>query len=83
MSQIMLTQGDRIDRQVEALIAKYQILRGTTAETLARKLGLSVSTWNRKRKQGSAMTVLQILRLESALNIPRAELLDALKGVTQ
>ena len=83
MSQIMLTQGDRIDRQVEALIAKYQILRGTTAETLARKLGLSVSTWNRKRKQGSAMTVLQILRLESALNSPRAELLDALKGVTQ
>ena len=80
MARILLTQADRVDRQLEALIAKYMILRGTSAMALAEKLGISDATWRRKRKTGTELTLGQLLRLETALNIPRDELLDALKG---
>ena len=83
MGKVMLTRDQRIDLQMDALIAKYQILRGTTAETLAKKLGISVATWRRKRKRCSELTLLQLLRLEAALNIPRAELSEAVGGILQ
>lgn len=80
MRQVLLTERDRTDRRIEALITKYQVLRRVPAETMAKKLGVSMPTWYRRKKCGTELTVGQLTRLRDVLQIPMAELIDAIGG---
>ena len=80
MPKVYLTENDRRDAQMEALIVKYQCLRNTKNEPLAEKLGMGRTTWFQKKKKASTMTLRELLILVQALKIPREELAAAITG---
>lgn len=79
MPKIHLTQEERQDVQLHALVQKYRTIREVSSETLAKKMGMSMPTYYRKIKEGHSLTMREIRSLQSGLRIPREELLAALE----
>lgn len=80
MPKVYLTENDKRDAQMEALIAKYQCLRNTKNESLAEKLGMGRTTWFQKKKKASTMTLRELLLLMQILRIPGVEFAAAIRG---
>lgn len=80
MPKTFLTENDRRDAQMEALIAKYLCLRGTKNELVAGKLGMGRSCWFQKKKRPSTMTLRELCTLTQVLRIPKEEMAAAISG---
>lgn len=78
MGKVYLTENDRLDVQLRALLKKYQVLRGADSRKMAAGMGVTPPTFYRRLEKPSTMSLKELLSIQRRLQIPAEELVETI-----
>lgn len=78
MGKVYLTESDRLDVQLRALLKKYQVLRGADSRKMADGMGVTPPTFYRRLEKPSTMSLKELLNIQRRLQIPAEELVETI-----
>lgn len=82
MPKLKKSPKERLEQNLLANIAFYATLYGYKNSDMERILGVSPSTWEKRRKEPSTFRVIELQRLANNFRIPIEELFKVKEGQT-
>lgn len=74
VGKVYLTENDRLDIQLRALLVKYQTLRELDSRKMAAGMGVTPPTYYRRMERPTTMSIGEMLKITRRLQIPADEL---------
>lgn len=78
MGRVYLTENDKLNVQIRALLKKYQVLRGADSRKMADGMGVTPPTYFRRMEKPTTMSLQELLSIQRRLQIPMDELFETL-----
>lgn len=78
MGRVYLTENDRLDLQIRALLKKYQVLRGADSRKMAEGMGVTPPTYYKRLEKPTTMSLRELLSIQRRLQIPADELFETI-----